>query len=283
MNPTLKFMRRAASAIKRQLKPTPEAAAWQHAEAVAATVPRRTPGRIALLDYDIEYADLLSFCPQFHDIFVERALEFQTTSTSPRILDCGANIGAASLFFKRLYPNARITAYEADPELCAMTRRNLERNGASDVDVVHAALWTSTGDVTFLAEGSDSGMIGGLPGAGEGLPVKTVAVPSLRLRDILAGERVDLLKLDIEGAEGAVLNDCETVLHRVGAIVMDLHEFDPNDRQSPRVFECLSRAGFVYSVDGLLGQHWRPPLAAPDSPFPGVPLVWSMTVRAWRR
>ena len=282
MNQTLKFMRRAAGAIKRQLTPTPEVAAWQHAEAVAATVPRRTPGRIALLDYDLEYADLLSFCPQFHEIFVDRGLEFQTASASPRILDCGANIGAASLFFKRQYPNARITAYEADPELCAMTRRNLERNRASDVDVVHAALWTSTGHVTFLAEGSDSGMIGALAGAGEGLPVKNVTVPSLRLRDVLSKDRVDLLKLDIEGAEGAVLNDCAPVLDRVGAIVMDLHEFDPSDRQSPRVFECLSRAGFVYSVDDLLGQHWRPPVAAPDSPFPGVPLVWSMTVRAWR-
>ncbi len=282
MNPTLKFMRRAAGAIKRQLKPTPEVAAWQHAESVAATVPRRTPGRIALLDYDIEYADLLSFCPQFHEIFVDRGLEFHATTASPRILDCGANIGAASLFFKRQYPNARITAYEADPDLCAMTRRNLERNGASDVDVVHAALWTSTGNVTFLAEGSDSGMIGGLAGAGEGLPVKTVTVPSLRLRDVLSEDRVDLLKLDIEGAEGAVLDDCAPVLDRVGAIVMDLHEFDATDRQSPRVFECLSRAGFVYSVDDLLGQHWRPPVAAPDSPFPGVPLVWSMTVRAWR-
>jgi len=282
MNTTLKFMRRAASAIKRQLNPTPEVAAWQHAEAVAATVPRRTPGRIALLDYDVEYADLSSFCPQFHEMFVERGLEFQTTNPSPRILDCGANIGVASLFFKRQYPNARVTAYEADPELCAMTRRNLERNGAPDVDVVHVALWTSTGAVTFLAEGTDAGMIGGLAGAGEGFLAKTVTVPSLRLRDVLATERVDLLKLDIEGAEGPVLDDCAPVLDQVGAIVMDLNEFDPNDRQSPRVFECLSRAGFVYSVEDLLRQPWRPPVAAPGSPFPGTPLVWSITVKAWR-
>ena len=63
---------------------------------------------------------------------------------------------------------------------------------------------------------------------------------------------------------------------------MDLHEFDPRDRQSPRVFDCLSRSGFVYSVEGLLQHHWRPPLAGADAPFPGLPLVWSMTVRAWR-
>lgn len=279
MNATLRFARRAAGAIYRQLNPSPEVAAWRRIDAMAGSVPRHTPGSVKLLDYDIEYADLLSFCPQFHEIFVQRGLKFRATSASPRILDCGANIGAASLFYKREYPGARITAYEADPVLCAMTKRNLERNGAADVEVVHAALWTSNGEVTFRAEGSDSGMIDGLAGI---VDAKAVTVPSLRMRDVLERDRIDMLKLDIEGAECAVLEDCEPALDRVNAIVMDLHEFDPRDRQAPRVFECLTRAGFVYSVDDLLQQHWRQPLGKDDAPFPKMPLVWTMTVRAWR-
>ncbi len=280
MSATLTFVRRAAGAVYRHFFPSPEVAAWRRLDAMAGSVPRRTPGRVRVLDYDVEYADLLSFCPQFHEIFVQRGLEFRAASPSPRILDCGSNIGAASLYFRRAYPGARITAYEADPALYAMTKRNLERNGAADVDVVHAALWTSTGQVTFRAEGSDSGMIDGLAGA---VNAEGVTVPSLRLRDVLEREHIDFLKLDIEGAEGAVLEDCEPVLHRVDAIVMDLHEFDPRQRQSPRVFDCLTRAGFVYSCDDLLPQHWRPPVAAGDSPFPNTPLVWTLTVRAWRQ
>jgi len=146
---------------------------------------------------------------------------------------------------------------------------------------VQAALWTSTGDVTFLAEGSDSGMIGELPGAGQGLAAKTVTVPSLRLRDVLEREHVDLLKLDIEGAEALVLQDCEPALPHVAAMVMDLHEFDPRVRQAPAVFECLTRAGFTYSCDALV-QQCRRPVASDESPFPAMPLVWTMTVRAWR-
>lgn len=232
-----------------------------------------------MLDYDLEYSDLLSFCPQWHDIFVQGALEFRTTTASPRILDCGANIGMASLFFKRRWPAARITAYEADPALCAMTRRNLTANRAADVDVVHAAVWTSNGHVTFSAEGADSGMVSGLAGTVAG---QAVEVPSIRLRDVLERERIDLLKLDIEGAEDAVLADCEPVLDRINAIVMDLHEFDPAGRQAPRVLERLARCGFVYAVDEFVPQPWRPPVASPESPFPGKALVWSMTVRAWR-
>ena len=278
MSEALRFARRAAGAIRRELFPKPEIVAFRRLEAAARSVPRRTAGRIALLDYDIEYADLLSFVPQFHSIFIDGVLAFNTPGASPRILDCGANIGAASLFFKRRYPGARVTAYEADPELCAMTRRNLERNGAADVEVVHAALWTANGQVVFRAEGSDSGMIEGLAGAVAG---ETVSVPSLRLRDVLERERVDLLKLDIEGAEHAVLADCMPVLDRVPAIVMDLHDFDPHNRQAPQVLELLTQAGFTYAIDDFLAQHWRPPVSSPQSPFPGRPLVWTMNVWAW--
>jgi FkbM family methyltransferase len=274
-----KLIRRAAGAAYRQFFPTPEIAAWRHADQMAGTIPRHTAGSIRMLDYELQYTDLLSFCPQWHDIFVQGALEFQAPSASPRILDCGANIGLASLFFKRRYPAARITAYEADPSLFAIARANLSANGALDVEMVNAALWTSAGRVTFRAEGADSGMIDGLAGAVDG---SAVDVPSLRLHDVLAAERIDLLKLDIEGAEGAVLADCEPVLDRVAAIVMDLHEFDPCVRQAPRVLELLTRAGFVYAVDEFVPQLWRPPVSASSTPFPGKALVWSMTVRAWR-
>jgi FkbM family methyltransferase len=278
--PSYRALRQAAGLIYRDMFPrTPEVAAWKHAVQMASTTKRFTPGMIRLLDYDLQYADLRSFCPQWHDIFIEGTLEFRTATEAPRILDCGSNVGLASLFFKRRYPGARITAYEADPALYETTKNNLARNGAAGIEVVHAALWTSNGEVTFRSEGSDSGMIEGLSGAVSG---RSVTVPSIRMRDILERDRIDLLKLDIEGAEGAVLADCETVLDRVNAIIMDLHEFDVNDRQSARVFELLARCGFVYAVDEFITQPWRPPIASPESPFPGKALVWSMTVRAWR-
>jgi FkbM family methyltransferase len=277
-----RLARRGAGAVYRQLFPTPEVAAWRHAQDRARAVPRFTPGSIRLLNYELQYSDLLSLCPQWHDIFIDGALEYRADSAAPRILDCGGNLGLASLFFKRRFPSAHITAYEADPALFRMLRANLDANGARDVEAVHAALWTSNGRVTFQAEGSDSGMIGTLSGAVAGT---TVDVPSLRLRDLIERDpngRIDLLKLDIEGAEDAVLADCEPVLHRIGAIVMDLHEFEPADRQAPRVLELLTRSGFTYAVDEFVPQPWRPPVAPPAAPFPAKALVWSMTVRAWR-
>lgn len=233
-----------------------------------------------MLDYDLQYLDLLSFCPQWQDIFVKRVLDFQPATDAPRILDCGANVGLASLYFKRAFPRARLSAFEADPTIFALLKSNLEGNGAGDVDCTHAALWTANGTLTFQCEGSDSGMIGGLSGVIDG---RSTVVPSLRLRDLLSRERVDLLKLDIEGAEDAVLRDCADVLVNVGAMVMDLHEFDPATRQAPRVLELLSVLGFAYVVDDFVALPWRPPLTSAGSPFPGRATNWAMTVRAWRK
>jgi FkbM family methyltransferase len=282
MTQWFRLMRRGAGAAHRQLFPSPEVAALRRAQECARAMPRFTPGSIRMLDYQLQYADLLSLCPQWHDIFIDGALEFRSDSDAPRILDCGSNVGLASLFFKRRFPAARITAYEADPALFAILNANLVTNGAADVETVHAALWTANGHVAFHAEGSDSGMIGALSGAVAGTAVD---VPSLRLRDVIANEaggRIDLLKLDVEGAEDAVLADCEPVLAGVSAIVMDLHEFDPSHRQAPRVLELLTRNGFTYAVDEFVPQPWRPPVSLPTTPFPGKALVWSMTVRAWR-
>ena len=269
---------RKLGAIRRRVFERAEKAAWRRAWHQAEVTPRFTPGNIRMMDYDVRYSDLLTFCPQWEDIFVKRTLAFSSASPAPRILDCGANVGLASLFFRRLYPEARITAFEADPALFAILNTNLNANGASTVETRHVALWTSTGTLTFHCEGSDSGMISSLPGAVKG---RATTVPSLRLRDVLDEGPVDLLKLDIEGAEDAVLADCEPVLHRVKALVMDLHEFDPAVRQAPRVLELLTRAGFSYSIDEFVPLTWREPLAGADTPFPGKAMQWAMTVRAW--
>jgi len=280
MKGTFRRARRKAGAIRRRLFESPEQAAWRRAWHRAETTPRFTPGRISMMEYDLQYSDLLSFCPQWQDIFVKRALDFATASPAPRILDCGANIGVASLFFRKRYPKARITAFEADPSLFALLDANLAANGAQDVERKHLAVWTAAGTLTFRSEGSDSGMIASLPGAVDG---RSVAVPSVRLRDILEAEpAIDLLKLDIEGAEDAVLADCEPSLGRVRALIMDLHEFDAASRQVPRVLDLLARAGFTYAIDDFVPLTWREPTADARSPFPGRALTWAMTVRAWR-
>ena len=274
----LRRMRRGAGRAKRWLTPSADEVAWQRACRVAERTPRLTPGEIAMGPYSIRYSDLLTFCPQWHDIFVTGSLAFETANPAPRILDCGANVGLASLFFKRHYPAARITAFEADPAIAALLAHNVRANGAGDVEVVAAAVWTSAGEVDFQADGMDAGAVASVSGDRSSPAVR---VPTVRLADQLARERVDLLKLDIEGAESDVLPDCAGALEHVNAILLEVHEFDPGQRRCPALLQLLTRAGFSYAVTHVTPLPARAQGAA-RGPFPHRSSIWVEAVSAWR-
>jgi FkbM family methyltransferase len=280
VNPLL-AARRTAGRVRRRLFPSREVAAWRAACRLAERTPRYREGTIELDGLAVRYTDLLTVCPQWHSLFVDGSYRFQASSPTPRILDCGANLGLASLYWKRLYPRARITAYEADPRIAAALRQNLAANGAADVEVVEAAVWNAEGRLAFHAEGADSGAIAALPGApASGARVEVAAV---RLRDALERGPVDLLKLDVEGAEEAILADCAGALGSVGAILAEIHELDPARRITPAILELLAREGFAVALDELVPLPWREPLAGPASPFPRRALAWVCLVRAFRR
>jgi FkbM family methyltransferase len=280
ITPVLRRMRRSAGVAKRWLTPSMEEAAWRRACRIAEHTPRLTPGEIELGPYSLRYSDLLTLCPQWHDIFVLGSLAFETTDAAPRILDCGANVGLASLFYKRRYPAARITAFEADPAIAALLTHNLRANGAADVEVVAAAVWTGAGEISFQADGADAGAV---VSSGDDRSAAAMRVPAIRLADRLAAERIDLLKLDIEGAEVAVLADCASTLQNVNAILLEVHEFDPNHRTSPELLRFLDGCGFAYAVTHVtpLPDHARG--GSIGGPFPRRSSVWVEAVSAWRR
>ena len=231
-----------------------------------------------MMEYDLEYGDLLTFCPQWEDIFVERSLAFEAAVPNPRILDCGANVGLSSLFYTREYPQARITAYEADPDVATQLSRNLRVNHAAHVDVVSSAVWIDNGVVTFAAQGADAGT---LERFAQHAHPRSIQVPSIRLADIIGREPVDLLKLDVEGAELDVVRDIAPYLQNVRAMQIEVHEFRPDCRRLPEVLTILADAGFRYSISRVTHLPWLDRQSV-RLPFPGVPEWWVAAVCAWR-
>jgi FkbM family methyltransferase len=264
--------------VKRRLFPTPEEAALKRIATEAWRVPRYTPGVFDVMGYRLHYVDLLTVAPQWKDTFVDELQAFNSRLAAPRILDCGANVGVVTLYLKRQHPASRITAFEADPRISAALSKNIEENHLAGVNVVTAAVWDEEGETSFVAEGSDAG---GVASEYRGDSAKLITVPSVRLRDVIASEnQIDLLKLDIEGAEHRVLADCEPELHRVRAIAAELHDFDPANRRIPATLELLSRAGFTYSHGGIIPVQ---PSSSPlHIPFPAHAARWVERIYAWR-
>jgi FkbM family methyltransferase len=261
----------------RRAFPTPEEAAWRNLIEYAERAPSQSSHSYRALDLDLEFPDPSALASQWHDIFVRRGLDITFATDAPRVLDCGAHIGLASLWIKRQWPAARVTAFEPDPAIAALLGGNLQRNGAADVDVVEAAVWNTQGTVTFRAPGTDAGAIDTVAADTTG-PAREVR--AVRLRDWLT-EPVDLLKIDIEGAELDVLEDSADLLPHVRSIHLEVHDFDPARRLLPGCLQHLSDAGFIYALSDLGSALWRPGVRAAE-PFANAVPSWVICVRAWR-
>ena len=182
----------------------------------------------------------------YRQIFVEGVYDFDTREEAPVIIDCGANIGMGTLRMKQRHPKARVFAFEPDPEFAEIFERNVKSAGLSDVALTRAAVWTSAGSLRFKQDG---GLAGQLSFEAE---EQGIEVPTVRLRDWLA-EPVDFLKIDIEGAELAVLRDCADLLGNVRRLFVESHTFAGREQDLDEILRILRAAGFRYWIGTVEG------------------------------
>ena len=207
-------------------------------------MPRYTPTTTMLLGVPVEIVDATSFLWTLPDIFDRGMLRFRASSSTPLIIDGGANIGLATLFFKRLYPQSRMIVFEPDAAIFSVLCRNLLTWGYPDVVCHCAGLSAADGVAAFKSEGADSGRI-----VDQTKTDGTTRIRTVRLSSFLT-EPVDMLKLDIEGAEVDVLEECVNRLHLVRQLYISYHSFKQQPQRLDAVIGCLGRAGFrVYPDD----------------------------------
>jgi FkbM family methyltransferase len=197
--------------------------------------PRHVPGSTTLLGSPFRYVDAPSFGWQYKAIFEQGIYRLPSSISAPRIVDCGANVGTAVVYWKREHPGARITAFEPDPAVFSVLRSNLTEAKIDDVELVRAAVWDSAGTTTFEADYADAGRV-----SSDG----DLIVSTIRLRDRLVQDRIDLLKMDIEGAESTVLNDCADALDGVTRIFVEYHSIVGQPQRFDEVIDVLADAGF---------------------------------------
>jgi FkbM family methyltransferase len=135
------------------------------------------------------------------------------------VVDLGANVGMSCLWWLANYWSARVIAWEPHPDHTAALRDNLALNGYTErVDLRQAAAGTATGRAFLSDEGPSSTLrLGGTTGI-------EIAVDDILAE--LAGRRIDILKIDIEGSEVALLEDLRFAGLDVGTLVMEWHLAD---------------------------------------------------------
>ena len=206
------------------------------------------PGSLRVLGADVSYFDLEALAILINEVLVDQAY-YLDLPERPFIIDAGANIGLATLLFKRRHPGARILAFEPDPDTHALCQKNIDANGLADVELVHAALSDREGELELSVDPAVPGNLGMSTRPVANLRGRR-AVPARTLSSFIK-RRVDLLKLDIEGVEVDVLDETAAsgALEQVDQIVMEYHHHvEPDEDRLGHMLAMFERHGFGYQV-----------------------------------
>ena len=208
---------------------------------------RRKAGKSVTIWLDgmvVEGNDGPSLLHQYEEIIRRASFDFDVSKTDPVILCCGANIGLEVLHLEQMYPEAKIKAYEPDPQLFAILKSNIERNESRAI-AVQAAVDVKNGSTGFDPDGKLGGKTGNGP----------LEVKAIRFRDeLLAETHIDLLTMDIEGAELEVLKDCADQLYKVDRLFVEWHSDERKPQTLVQLLNLLQEAGFRYRLNNNLGE-----------------------------
>ena len=209
---------------------------------------------IPVSGYEISLRLHTTDIPTFNQIFIRCEYETENLPDSANtVVDLGANIGLATVFFGLKYPETKILSVEPDESnYVEMVTNTAALGGRSQKE--HAAVWVRDGLINLHTESEDGSPFGewGVQ-VSEAPSQKRTLTRCFKLSTLLdrAGlDTVDILKVDIEGAELEVFSDgAEEWLSRINLIVVETHDrFRPGSEAAVRravcpMFEELPRSG----------------------------------------
>ena len=187
----------------------------QHLEVLVSTPCVPAPLHLRVRSTDIS---------TFSEVILRSEYDWQFPTEPKVIIDAGANIGLSAVFFAHRYPNARVFAVEPEPRNFELLKRNTVPY--ANIVPIQAAIWGRNENLTLTD-----------PGLGD-WGFRTLAddraattgfckVPGITADQLMADfgiTHVDVLKIDIEGAELEVFETCSSWIRSVGTIVIELHD-----------------------------------------------------------
>ncbi|GAB6391459.1 MAG: FkbM family methyltransferase [Treponematales bacterium] len=166
----------------------------------------------------------------YEHIFLEKEYAIKTKRSPKTIVDAGANIGLASVYFANQFPESQIIAIEPECGNYELLKKNVENY--KNIIPLNNALWNTSEEIDLL----DTGL------GEEGFMVTTkdehhiTKTPKHNLKNKIKGitideimknynfDSIDILKIDIEGSEREVFECSDGWINKVNAIIIELHE-----------------------------------------------------------
>ncbi len=207
--------------------------------------------------------------PTFRQVFINSGYKFNVSKPPEVLIDAGANIGLESICFANKYPNAKIISIEPEESNFQLLKKNVAPY--NNIIPVQAALWNKNGTINLVDPGLGHWgfMTDRISNAGSSFGSQCHEVKSItvgRIIDDYGLDTIDILKVDIEGAEKEVFSDSSAWIGKINALIIELHErmkqgcnrsfyngsngFDSEWQKGENLY--LSRRGYLtkaYSLD----------------------------------
>jgi FkbM family methyltransferase len=156
-----------------------------------------------------------------YDVFVDRHYDqvVADPATVRQVVDLGGNVGLSCIFWLAKYPRCRVEVFEPHPGHVAQMKTNLDLNGWRDRVTIHeAAAGAAPARLQLCDRGSGSSLMYARPGEA------TIEVEVVDVFRIIGGLDIDVLKIDIEGGEYALLDDRRFAALKVRHLILEWHQ-----------------------------------------------------------
>lgn len=192
--------------------------------------------------YTINYFNEEEFHYLKREIFTNDCYYFYTNKEQPLIIDVGAYIGLSVLYFKKLYPNSKIVAFEPNPVAFDILKENLFINNITNVELHQSAILNKEGEKELYIDNTDlerySVASFNQDAWNREVVSKKVRVKTEKLNKYLDKE-IDMLKLDVEGSEQVILNDIKSQFSNIKNIIFEYHP--TSNQKLDKIIEMLSK------------------------------------------
>jgi len=216
----------------------------------------KTPSGISFLARP-KYEDLARY------LFAEsiakwEPLEILTPKKNDVIIDIGANTGYYALRLSSLVGiDGKIIAIEPDPQTFNTLKKNCELNNILNIDFHNIAISNSNGEITFHQSVFHSGTSSLFVNKNNNSKINKLVVKTTTLDELVKEEYDEIawIKIDVEGAELAVLKGSLSILRKTKNIIIEVHEhiLKQNNENSNEILEILETSGFKIT---LFNEFW---------------------------
>jgi FkbM family methyltransferase len=182
-----------------------------------------------------------------HQVFADEEYAYKAPYAVTTIVDAGANIGCASVFFAEQFP-ARIIAVEPAPDNYQILCKNTGSFGR--ITCLNAALWDKSAQLSICERGEGAWALYMAEASGQSAGTRIEGITLREIRRRFDLNHIDILKVDIEGGERNVFAQCLGLLDGVNVLIIETH-----DRWEPGCTRVVYEATREFDYEWRTGEN----------------------------